>query len=221
MDTLLQPDAVFEPSAVLGQQALLGNLSRAALPITTQAVRMSLKSVFINRVLELGRGEIQVISVVTDGVSAEPIQLCSEVYRKVKKRTALPIGPGGITLYRTQADGKIPPFLDYRILVMELDDDARQAGDLLDQVRQDSQFQSFRDSLLQVTTFTAPQIALIGAATDFTLNIITKLLKANKDDQLFLLRGSFDNAFDDLGVGFGEITQGNRNVTVKYQVEAV
>lgn len=221
MATLLQPDAIFEPSAVLGQQALLGNISRAALPITTQAVRMSLKSMFINRILELGKGEVQVVSVVTDGVSQEPIQLCSEVYRKVKRRTALPIGPGGITLYRTQADGKIPPFLDYRILVMELDDGARQAGDLLDQVRQDSQFQSFRDSLLQVTTFTAPQIALIGAATDFTLNIIAKLLKANKGDQLFLLRGSFDNAFDSLGVGFGEITQGNRNVTLKYQVEAV
>lgn len=220
MATLLQPDAVFEPSAVLGQQALLGNISRAALPITTKAVRMSLKSVFVNRIHELGKGEIQVISVVTDGVSQEPIQLCSEVYKKVKKRTSLPIGSGGITLYRTNAEGKIPPYLDYRILVVELDEDAREAGNLLDQVRQDNQFQSFQDSLLQVTTFTAPQIALIGAATDFTLNIIAKILKANKDDQLFLLRGSFDNAFDSLGVNFGEMTQGNGNVTVKYRVEA-
>ena len=59
------------------------------------------------------------------------------------------------------------------------------------------------------------------AATDFTLNIIAKILQANKDDQLFLLRGSFDNAFDSLGVGFDEMTQDNSNVTVKYDVEAV
>lgn len=221
MAALLQPDAVFEPSAVLGQQALLGNISRAALSITTKAVRMSLKSVYVNRVRELGKGEIQVISVVTDGVSQEPIQLYSEVHEKVKRRTALPIGPSGITLYRTNTDGEIPPYLDYRILVVELDEDARKAGTLLDQVRQDDQFQSFKNLLLQVPAFTAPQLALIGAATDFTLNIIAKLLKANKDDQLFLLSGSFDNAFDSLGVGFGEITQGNGNVTVKYQVEAV
>ena len=220
MATLLQPDAIFEPSAVLGQQALLGNISRAALPITTQAVRMSLKSVFINKIGELGKGEIQLISVVTDGVSQEPIQLCSEVYQKVKRKTSLPIGVGGITLYRTE-QGRIPPFLDYRILVMELDDGARQAGELLDKVRQDDQFQTFKESLLQVTAFAAPQIALISAATDFTLNIIAKILKANKDDQLFLLRGSFDNAFDSLGVGFGEVTQGNQNITLKYDVEAV
>ena len=221
MATLLQPDAVFEPSAVLGQQALMGNISRAALPITTQAVRMSLKSVYINKVRELGKGEIQLISIVTDGVSKEPIQLCSEIYEKVKRRSNLTIGKGGITLYRTESEGRIPPFLDYRILVMELDGGAREAGALLDQVRQDGQFQTFQKSLLQVTSFAAPQIALISAATDFTLNIIAKILKANKDDQLFLLRGSFDNAFDSLGVGFGEMTQGNSNVTVKYEVEAV
>ena len=221
MATLLQPDTVFEPSAVLGQQALLGNISRAALPLTTRAVRMSLKSVFINKFKEIGRGEIQVLSIVTDGVSQEPIQLCAETFKGVKRKTSLGIGPGGITLYRTNSANQIPPFLDYRILITELDEGSRQTGDLLDQVRQDSQFQTFKESLLAVTAFTAPQIALIGAATDFTLNIITKILKANKDDQAFLLRGSYNNAFDSLGVGFGEVAQGNGNATLKYQVEAV
>ena len=222
MSALLTPDIVFEPSAILQQEALFGNLTRKALPPDTQAVRMVLKSVFIEKVGEIGKGEIQIISVVTDGISQQPIQLCAETYEKVSKQTFLPVGQG-ITLYRTDpaTPGVIPPFLDYRLLVVELDEDMRQAGGILDEVRNDKQFASFRDSLLAITSFGAPQVALIGAATDFALNVIAKLLKANKDDQLFLLRGSFDNAFDELGVRYGEMKQENKNVTMRYQVEAV
>ncbi|GGF04806.1 hypothetical protein GCM10011383_14930 [Hymenobacter cavernae] len=200
---------------------MLGNIDRAFLPITVKAVRLSLKTVFIEKVRELGKGEIQVISIVTDGVSAEPIQLQAEVYKKVKKRSFLPIGPAGITLYRTETDGKVPGFLDYRILIMEVDEDIRKVGEMLDEVRQDKQFESFKQSLLAVTTFTAPQIALIGAAADLTLNLVAKIFKGKKDRQLYLLQGSFDNAFDDLGVGFGIISQGNENATITYQVEVV
>lgn len=220
MANLLTPDVVFTPSLALHQATALGQLTSLRLPATTTQVLMSLRRVFIKRKSDLfGPGEVQLISIITDGVSAEPIQLHSEVYEGVKRKTELPIGPGGLALYRT-TDGKVPDFLDYRILVMELDGDVRHAGEILDAVRQDDQFKQFRTALLAAATVAAPPAALITAATDFTLNMLARLLKANKDDQLLLVQGSFSNTFDDLGTKYGLITQSSRNAEISYEVQA-
>lgn len=215
---LLTPDIEFEPSHALQQAAAFGSF--ALLPTNTQQVLMSLRRVFIHRTSDfLSKAEVQVLTVVSDGVSAEPIQLSSEVYEGIGRNTELPLGPGGIALYRT-SDGKIPAFLDYRILVMELDEDVRKAGELLDAVRQDEQFKQFRTSLLAAAAVAAPPAALITAATDFTLNLLARLLKANRDDQLLLVSGSFSNTFDDLGTKYGPITQNNRKAEITYDVQA-
>ena len=217
--SILTPDITFEPSHVLQQAEFLGSFASRTLPPSTQEVLMTLRRVFIRRKHDfLSKAEIQLVSVVTDGVSAEPIQLYSELYEGIGRNTELPLGPSGVALYRT-SDGKVPQFLDYRILIMELDEDVRQAGELLDAVRQDDQFKQFRSALLAATTIASPPAALITAATDFALNLLARLLKANKDDQLLLLRGSFSNTFDELGTKYGLINQANSNAEIAYQVE--
>lgn len=144
---LLTPDVVFTPSSALRQASTLGQLASLRLPASTTQVLLSLRRVFIKRKSDLfGPGEVQLLSIVTDGVSTEPIQMSSQVFEGVRRKTELPIGPGGLALYRTTA-GKIPEFLDYRILVLELDEDVRQTGAVLDEVRQDAQFQQFRSTL--------------------------------------------------------------------------
>ena len=219
MATLLTPDAVFAPSLALHRAEALGQLASLRLPATTTEVLMSLRRVFIKRKSDLlGPGEIQIISVVTDGVSAEPIQLHSEVFEGIRRKTELPLGPGGLALYRT-SQGKVPEFLDYRILIVELDEDVRQAGAVLDAVRQDTQFEQFKAALLTAAAVAAPPAALISAATDLTLNIITRLLKADKNDQLLLVQGSFSNTFDDLGTRYGLINQSSRSAEISYEVQ--
>jgi len=219
MATLLTPDVVFAPSLALFQAEALGQLASLPLPATTTQAQLSLRRVFIKRKSDLlGPGEIQIISVVTDGVSTEPIQLHSEVFEGIRRKTELPLGPGGLTLYRTTT-GKIPEFLDYRILIIELDEDVRQAGTILDAVRQDTQFDQFRAALLTAAAVAAPPAALITAATDLTLNILTRLLKADKDDQLLLVQGSFSNTFDELGTRYGLINQSSRSAEISYEVQ--
>jgi hypothetical protein len=217
---LLTPDIEFGHSQSILRAEAFGHVASRRLPATTQEVQMTLRRIFIRRASDfLGKAEIQVLSIVTDGVSAEPIQLCAEVYSGIKRKTELPLAPGGIALYRTSA-GKVPEFIDYRILVMELDDDVRQTGELLDSVRQDEQFKQFRSALLAATALAAPPVALITAATDFALNLVARLLKADKDDQLLLVRGSFSNTFDDLGTKYGLIPHANRNAEIAYDVQA-
>lgn len=217
---LLTPDVVFTPSAALRQAHALGQLGSLQLPASTTQVLLSLRRVFIKRKSELfGPGEVQILSVVADGVSAEPIQMSSQVFEGVRRKTELPIGPGGLALYRT-TDGKIPEFLDYRVLILELDQDVRQTGAIIDEVRQDAQFQQFRTALLAAAAVAAPPAALITAATDFALNLLARLLKADRDDQLLLVQGSFSNTFDDLGTKYGVITQESRSAEISYDVQA-
>ncbi|UOQ73567.1 hypothetical protein [Hymenobacter cellulosilyticus] len=217
---LLEADVVFEPSLGLRREVMAGTLEGHRLPPSVSNVRLSLKDVHIKRHGELGRAEVQVVTVVTDGISQEPIQLFSEVFENVQKWSHLPLGEGGVTLYRTDAQ-QIPAFLDYRILLTELDEDIRSVGNLLDAVRQDEQFAAARQALLAAAAVAAPPAALISASSDLVMNLVARVLKANKDDQMLLVRGSFDNAFDGLGTKYGTITKGNRQAAVTYQAEAV
>lgn len=217
--TLLEADVVFEPSAALRREVLAGTIAARSLPQPVEAVRLVLQDVHIKRHGELNRAEVQLVTIVTDGISAEPIQLCSETFEGVKKWSHLPLGEGGITLYRTQAP-RIPQYLDYRILLTELDGDLRAIGALLDEVRQDEQFHAARAALLAAAAIAAPPAALITATSDLALNLVARLLKANRDDQLLLVRGSFDNAFDNLGTTFGPITKGTDRAAVTYQAQA-
>lgn len=216
---LLEADVVFEPSAAMRREVMAGTLVARSLPPTVEAVRLVLQDVYVKRHGELNRAEVQVVTVVTDGISAEPIQLCSETFEGVKKWSHLTLGEGGITLYRTDAQ-RIPQYLDYRILITELDGDIRAIGAMLDEVRQDEQFNAARTALLAAAAVAAPPAALITATSDLALNLLARVLKANKDDQLLLVRGSFDNAFDDLGTTLGPITKGNERADITYQVQA-
>jgi hypothetical protein len=219
MATLLTPDVVFAPSSALRQASTLGQLTDLRLPASTTEVLLSLRRVFIKRKSDLlGPGEVQLLSVVADGVSTEPIQMSSQIFEGVRRKTELPLGPSGLALYRTTA-GQVPEFLDYRILVLELDEDVRQAGAVLDAVRQDAQYLQFRDALLAAAAVAAPPAALITAATDFAFNTLTRLLQADRDDQLLLVQGSFSNTFDDLGTKYGLITQSSRSAEISYDVQ--
>lgn len=217
---LLEADVVFEPSSEMRREVMAGPIEARRLPPTVQAVRVVLQDVHVKRHGELNRAEVQVVTIVTDGISADPIQLCSETFEGVKKWSHLPLGAGGVTLYRTNAQ-RIPEYLDYRILVTELDGDVRAIGTMLDEVRQDEQFKTARTALLAAAAVAAPPAAPITATSDLVLNVVARFLKANKDDQLVLVRGSFDNAFDGLGTQFGPITKGNERAAITYRSEAV
>ncbi|RNI31171.1 hypothetical protein [Rufibacter latericius] len=220
------PDVIVSPSKrvrdmVFSEEATAESLIReTGLPPATTDIRFQLKDVYIKRKREIGRGEIYVVTVIADDASTEPLQLETRVFEHVKNKTHLNLGPTGLTCYRN-TPGKIPRFLDYRIMVMEFDGGARDLGAVLTEVQGNQQFQEFKNSISGITNLGAPQIALISGATDFALALTAKLLKGNKDDQLFLVQGSFDNTFDALGVTEGLITQTNQFVEVIYQVQAI
>jgi hypothetical protein len=221
------PDIVHRPSGALREAIVAGGLppkaADAVRGLSRDAaitnVRFSLKDVYVIDNRDPGKGDIYLVTVVADNLNTDPISLSVKTFEDIPDRTALPIGPDGLAFYRNEP-GRVPAFLDYRILVMESDQEIRDAGALLDEVRQDATFKSFRDGLLAVTGATAPAVSLATAASDFVIGLVARILKSNRDDQLIYVAGSYDAAFDDLGVTHGLVTHKNAYAKVSYRVEA-
>lgn len=228
MQYVPEPDVVFRPSESLRAAAALGTLPPKLesavrgleLSPAIQHVRMTLKEVFVFDNRDPGKGDIYLVTLVTDGIAAEPMRLEVKTFNDVSDGEALQFGPAGLAMYRNEP-GKLPRYLDYRILVAESDQELRDAGAVLDEVRNDGTYKSFRDGLLKLTGAAAPAIALATSAADFTMGLVARVLKMNRDDQLMYVAGSFDDAFDDLGTTLGPIPHKNSYARVTYQVQAV
>jgi hypothetical protein len=223
---LLVPDVIDRPSAALRLAAAVGRRSDPAgaalrprqLDPTMQQIRMSLKDVLVIDNRDVGRGDVYVVTLVADDIGPEPIEMAVRTFQDVRKGLRLQIGPTGLAMYRRSRP--LPSYLDYRVLVAESDQGLRDAGAILEEVRADTTYVTFRDSLVKVAGASAPAAALATAAADFTMQLVARILKSNRDDQLIYIAGSFDDAFDDLGVPQGLVTHRNEYAEVKYQVEA-
>jgi hypothetical protein len=222
------PDVIYSPSEQVRNLMAFGELP-ARVSNTLRAmsidpsvtdVRMSLKEVYIKDTRDLGRGDIYLVTVVTDNISPEPFTITIKTFEDIHDEEGLQIGPGGLAIYRNEP-GKIPRFLDYRIMVVESDQEIRQAGDVLEQIKDDEQYLSFRDSLSAMAGVPQPATALITVAADFVMGLIARVLRMNRDDQIIYVAGSFDDKFDDLGVKYGLVSHKNQYGKVTYQVEAL
>lgn len=120
----------------------------SALDPTMRQVRMSLKEVLVIDNRDIGRGDVYVVTVVADDIGPEPIDMTARTFQDIRKGQRLTLGPSGLAMYRHGLP--LPAYLDYRILVAESDQGLRDAGALLQEVRADPTFVSFRDNLIKV-----------------------------------------------------------------------
>ncbi|MAS93936.1 MAG: hypothetical protein CMO55_12145 [Verrucomicrobiales bacterium] len=219
MSYIPEPDVVYRP--ILESLSAGKTPVEEALPPSVKNVRMSLNDVFIKKNRAFGRAEIYVASVVTDDISEEPIVTSIKTFENVKNNEALPLGPSGVAMYRNPVEGKIPRFIDYRILIMESDEGVRQAGTVLEEIRSDSEYKSVSGKLKAAIAAGNPTAALAMEIGGVVLGIVARVLKMNRDDQIIYVAGSFDNAFENLGVNHGVVVQDTKFATISYQVMAV
>jgi len=222
-----KPDIVYRPSGefedmlkvdAMPRKAALA-LSALSLDPTITDVEMRLKEVFIFDNRDPGKGDIYLVTVVADNLSQEPITLEVRTFEDIHDNEALQLGAAGLTMYRNP-QGKIPRFLDYRILVSESDHEMRQAGDVVNEIRTNDQFKAVRDNLIAMAATAQPTVALITAAVDLVVGLIARILKMNRDDQIMYIAGSFNDKIDDLGVQYGLVAHKNAYARVAYQVLA-
>jgi hypothetical protein len=221
----MTPDFEFRPTADIElrlDQNLLPDKATKALdslaPSVTD-VEMRLKEVFIYDVRDIGRGDVYIASVVGNDLTKEPFTLEVKTFQDVADGSGLQFGPGGIALYRNPK-GQIPRFLDFRLLVVESDEEIRDAGQVLEEIKGTDEYTKLRDSLIALAATGQLEVAALTAATDIVMTILIGILKSNRDDQLIYVAGSFNSKLDDLGVAYGLIHNATKYARVGYQVEA-
>ena len=219
---MLQSNFIFEPSLELRKAQEDGQINTAfSLDPSLKNIKMTLNEVTVKRKKELvGKAEVFLLTIVVDNCSANPIQVtCSEIFNNVRKGDKLTLGPAGLAVYRNEA-GKIPAFLEYRIMVIESDKRVREFGATLTELNNDPRFKDFVKSILLLSSVSAGVIPVIASATVFALEWFAKALSLNQDDQMILIQGSYDDKFDDLGVVYKEVVAENSFIKLKYQVKA-
>lgn len=235
MKKTLKPDVIFRPAPKIARSALIkpvlmtkarmiraGTLG-AEMPVAAapaaKKVRIMLKSVQVKDNKEiLGRAQVYVVTVVTDDVSKNPFCIALKTFDNVANKDYLPFGPAGVAIYRSPRDST-PEFLDYRILVMASRERIRNAGAVLAGILNDESYKSLMNEVsLVVAAGNAPAGFIIRAA-DSLLGIVAKLMKADYDRQIIYIAGSFDQAFDQLGIRYNVIEQDTSGAKVSYQVQ--
>ena len=180
-----QPDIVYRPSGELESMLLVDAMPMKAakalmalsLDPTITDVEMRLTEVFIFDNRDPGKGDIYLVTVVTADLAQEPFTLAIKTFEDIHDNEGLQLGPAGLTIYRNP-QGEIPRFLDYRILVMESDQEMRDAGEVLDEIRSNDKFKTVRDNLIAMATTGQPTAALIMAATD-----LVRIDSSNSEDE--------------------------------------
>jgi len=188
-------------------------------PTTVTDVEIRLKEVFIIDNRDVGKGDIYLTCVAVDNVNPEPFKLEVKTFESVPKKSNLTIGPAGLAIYRNP-EGKIPRFIDFRIMIMESDQELRDAGSVISEVRED---QEYKDVVKEISTAVAasnPFAAVFVGAADILIGIIARILKMNQDDQIMLLPGYFNDKFDDLGLKYSPFPAENQYAKIMCEVLA-
>lgn len=222
-----KPDVKFKPSKEyefrrvskeIKHKPFVG-LKTRGVPTTVKDVEIRLKEVFIIDNRDPGDGDIYLVCVALDNVNPEPFVLEVKTFESVPDKSKLTIAPGGLAIYRNPP-GKIPRFIDFRILIMESDQELRDAGNFISEVREDKGYKDIVDGIKSAVAVSNPVASVFLTAADLLINIIAKLLRMNKDDQIMYLPGYFNDTFDDLGLKYSPFSLENPYAKIHCEVLA-
>jgi hypothetical protein len=150
------------------------------------------------RRLRIGNeADIDVITMVTDGKpndQAQNVEL--KTFPKIRRGSKLTIGSPGVQLY--QNSGDVPPFLDIRILIARNRQGARDIGQALTGIRNNS---DFKTAVAKLSSIITGPIGAITSQVDTIIGIIGAILQIQKDDKLLYYATTLHRDFDNLGIG--------------------
>src|SRR5262245_29907150 len=132
---------------------------QSALPPGTRVVSLSLAGVRVLDAQDVGPGEVQLVSMVVDGLSKDPVSVRLETWDRVEDGSDLRILEPGISLYRHE--GAPPPFLDWRLLVVESDSGVRDTGRLIAALADNADWRALSAALREVLAPGNPVLAAV------------------------------------------------------------
>jgi hypothetical protein len=156
--------------------------------------------------------DIYVITTVADDNSQSPFRLELKSFPHVRKGDKLTIGSFGVQMYHSS--GRVPSYLDMRILVARSKQKIRDAGKALDAIRNNNDFKSAVQTLSSLVT---GPIGIVASQVETIVGIIGAILKIQNDDQLLYYPVTVSKDFDNLGIGIN--CDNTRFVKFCYQIQ--
>jgi hypothetical protein len=156
---------------------------------------------------------IYVITTVVDDDSKSPFSMELKAFPHVRKGDALTIGRFGVKMY--QKRGKVPDFLDMRILVARSKQGIRDAGEALEAIRGNTDFENAVQTLSSLVT---GPIGKVTSQADTIVGLIGAILKLQDDDQILYYPVTVSKDFDNLGIG--KKCDDTKFVKFCYQIQA-
>lgn len=135
------------------------------------------KHSFWERLIERGKFEVKLLSVVSDGVPDHTFNLELGIF-SVRDEGSIDFGPYGYALYRNRA-GQIPRYLDCHIAVIEDNSGIRSMAKLMAEIRKTDDFKNLTNILALASINPAVKIGLNVA--EAILNIGLNVLQQKKD----------------------------------------
>lgn len=218
----VSPDRFDRPSslAVELENAVFVDAIKYVGPPSVTDVEMRLDRVLIYDKRDVGRGDIAIVAVTADDLAEEPFTLKMQTFQDVRNSQELTLGGTGLAIYRNEPAGTLPRFLEFRILVVELDQEIRDVGKWLDEVRKSDEYGKARDALISVLSLTAAGAGALAAGVDLLVQLVAARMKANRDDQLIFVAGSYNRAIDGLKIGRTPTVLSTDYVQVTYSIRA-
>jgi hypothetical protein len=160
--------------------------------------------------------EIYFVTSVADGSEEKPLSLKIETFSGIKKGDTVDIGEKGVSIYQNPS-GKLPRYLDIRLLIAESDKGLRDAGEILKALNDDQGFKDIQKMLTTLATTANPLLSTFIDLAGGVIPLVGKLLEMNKDDQICYYAATFTDKFDNLGVGLHSHTKANE-VEFSYEI---
>lgn len=141
--------------------------------------------------------DIDIVSVIVDGESDRPCEMQLKSFPKVQKGASVSIDPDYPVMMYERA-GKVPRYLDIRILVARNRQGVRNVGEAMLSITNNNYYKSAVQTLSSLVT--GPIGAVLGQV-DAIVGTIGAILKLQADDQLLYYAGTLSRDFDKLGIG--------------------
>lgn len=147
----------------------------------------------------------------------DPKLLTGKIEENINDGDDLTLGPGGILCYNKK-DDNVPGFLSWAIAVYESDQGLRDFGNVLEEVGKDDRFKAITIAIVALLTAGSPAAILTGVAVEM-VGLIGKILKLNKDDQLFMVQDYYDTDLDKEGIKtVRTVIRSNENIRLQYKL---
>lgn len=141
--------------------------------------------------------DIDLVTYVIDGeTDRPPYNISIKSFNKIKEGGSLTIGDPGLMIY--EREGKIPRFLDIRILVVRNKQGTRDIGEALTQIKNNENFKSVTNTLSSLLT---SPFNILTNQVDNIMGIIGAILKMQKDEKLLYYACTYHRDYDNLGIG--------------------